>query len=107
MKDYIDTFKDWVVDLGDKHGVDPVLIFFLYLISKVCLVICIGWTINNIRLKKPFSLSLLLAAVAFCIPYTYLIIVGRNMPAWIYVLVALIFIWGAYSIRKTISAKTK
>jgi len=105
VKDFIDTFKDWVVDLGDKHGVDPVLIFFLYLISKVCLIVCLGWTVNNIRLKKPFTMQLLLAGVSFCIPYSYLIIVGRNIPLWIYLIIAVVFTLGAYSIWKKVSTK--
>ncbi len=105
MKDFIDTFKDWVVDLGDKHGVDPVLIFFLYLFSKVGLFSFLGWAINNIRRKKSFGLPLMLAGAAFCIPYTYLIIVGRNISTWVYVLIAMVFVLGVYSTWRKVSAK--
>ncbi|PJJ80033.1 hypothetical protein [Mucilaginibacter auburnensis] len=105
MKDFIDTFKDWVVDLGDKHGVDPALIFFLYLFSKVGLFSFLGWGINNIRRKRPFILPLTLAGVAFCIPYTYLIIAGRNIPVWVYVIIAAVFVLGLYSIWRKISIK--
>ncbi len=105
MKDFIDTFKDWVVDLGDKHGVDPVLIFFLYLFSKVGLFSFLGWAVNNIRRKKPLGLPLMLAGAAFCIPYTYLIIVGRNIPVWVYCVIATLFLLGIYSIWKKITAK--
>ena len=105
MQDYFDTFIDWVVDLGDKHGVNPVVIFCLYLCSKVCLFSCLGWVVNNIRLKRPFQVPLLLAGIAFCIPYTYLIIVGRNIPVWVYVVIVLVFSFGAYSVWKKVSVK--
>jgi hypothetical protein len=105
MQEFFNVIKDWVVDLGDKHGVDPLVIFCLYLCSKISLFTCLGWAINNIRLKKPFVPQLLFAGISFCVPYTYVMIVGRNIAPWVYVVIGLIFVLGVYSIWKKISVK--
>jgi hypothetical protein len=105
MQEIFNVIKDWVVDLGDEHGVDPLVIFCLYLCSKVSLFTFLGWALNNIRRKKPFITQLLIAGISFCIPYTYVMIVGRNIAPWVYVVIALIFLFGVYSIWKKISVK--
>lgn len=107
MTDYIAVVKDWVVDLGDKHGVDPLLIFCLYLCSKVSLFTFLGWALNNIRLKKPFVTQLLFAGISFCIPYTYVMIVGRNIAPWVYVVIVSIFLFGVYSIWRKVTLKVE
>lgn len=107
MTDYIAIVKDWVVDLGDKHGVDPLLIFCLYLCSKVSLFTFLGWALNNIRLKKPFVTQLLFAGISFCIPYTYVMIVGRNIAPWVYVVIVSIFLFGVYSIWRKVTLKVE
>ena len=105
MQEFFNVIKDWVVDLGDEHGVDPLVIFCLYLCSKVSLFTFLGWALNNIRRKKPFITQLLIAGISFCIPYTYVMIVGRNIAPWVYVVIALIFFFGVYSIWKKITVK--
>ena len=91
--------------MGDKHSVNPLLLGSLYLCSKVSLFSFLGWVIKNMRAKKPFVYQLLFACVSFSIPYTYLIIAGRNIPVWVYILIGLIFIFGAYSIWKKVTEK--
>ena len=105
MTEYLTLFKDWVIGLGEKHEVDPLLLGSLYLISKLCFFTFLGWTVKNIRAKKPFMMPLLFASLSFSIPYLYLVIAGRNISAWVYVFIALMFIYGAFSIWKKITAK--
>ena len=97
--------KDWIIALGEKHEVDPLLLGSLYLVSKVSFVTFLGWVIRNLRLKKAFTVPLLLASVSFSIPYVYLIIAGRNIPVWVYVFIVLMFVYGGYSIWKKVTIK--
>jgi hypothetical protein len=83
MMEYVILFKDWVIALGEKHGVDPLLLGCLYLFSKLCFFSFLGWVIKNLRAKKPFVVPLLFAAMSFSIPYLYLIIAGRNISVWV------------------------
>jgi hypothetical protein len=105
MAEYFTEFKDWVISLGEKHGVDPLLLGCLYLVSKISLVFFLGWTVKNLRAKKPFTLQLLFAGISFCTPYTYIIIAGRNLPIWVYLFIGLIFVYGGFTIWKKIAAK--
>jgi hypothetical protein len=102
MADFFTLIKDWIVALGEKHDVDPLLLGCLYLVSKVSLVIFIGVVIKNLRAKKAIVLPLLLASVSFCIPYLYLVIAGRNISVWVYVFIVLVFVYSGYSIWKKI-----
>ena len=97
--------KDWVISLGEKHDVDPLLLGCLYLISKPCFVLSLGWVLKNLRAKKPIHIQLLLACISFSVPYVYLIIAGRNISIWVYLFIGLVFIYGGFSVWKKITAK--
>ena len=103
--EYLTQFKDWVISLGEKHDVDPLILGSLYFISKVSCFTLLGFVLRNIRAKKPFLTLVLCAGVCFTIPYVYIMIVGRNIPFWVYILIGLIFTYGAYSIWKKVTEK--
>ena len=105
MTDYLTLFKDWVVSLGEKHEVDPLILGSLYLFSKLCFFSFLGWTLKSYRAKKPILFPLLFASVSFSMPYLYLVIAGRNISVWVYIFIALMFIYGGYSIWKKITTK--
>ncbi len=107
MMEYIEMFKQWVITLGEKHGVDPLILGSLYLISKVCFFSTLGWVYKNIRTKKPVIFQLLLACAFFSIPYTYIMVAGHNIAWWVYVLIISIFLYGIYSLWKKIIMKPK
>lgn len=106
MTDYITIFKDWVIGLGEKHEVDPLLLGSLYLISKLCFFSFLGWVLKNLRSKKAILIPLLLACVSFSLPYLYLVIAGRNISIWVYLGIGLMFTYGGFSIWKKITAKS-
>jgi hypothetical protein len=105
MTDYITVFKDWVISLGEKHEVDPLLLGCLYLVSKLCFFTFLGWVLKNLRAKKPILFPLLFACCSFSLPYLYLVIAGRNISIWVYLFIAALFIYGAFSIWKKVTAK--
>ncbi|RYU90529.1 hypothetical protein EWM62_07690 [Mucilaginibacter terrigena] len=105
MEEYFTLFKNWVISLGEKHEVDPLILGSLYLVSKVSFFSFLGWTIKNLRAKKPIMITLLFASLSFSMPYLYLIIVGRNISVWVYLCIGLMFIYGGYSIWKKVTEK--
>lgn len=105
MTDYLTLFKDWVVNLGEKHEVDPLILGSLYLVSKLSFFSFLGWVIKNLRSKKPFLIPLLFACVSFSMPYLYLVIAGRNISVWVYILIACMFIYGGFTIWKKVTVK--
>jgi hypothetical protein len=105
MIESITFLKDWIVALGQKHEVDPLLLGSLYLVSKVCFITFLGWVIKNLRSKRTIMVPLLLASVSFSLPYLYLVIAGRNIPVWVYVFIVLMFVYGGFTIWKKIAIK--
>jgi hypothetical protein len=106
MVEYVELFKNWVIELGEKHKVNPLLIGILYLTSKVFFFFFLGWVLKNLKAKKPFYIPLLFASASFSLPYLYLVIAGRNIPVWVYLFIGCMFLYGAFSIWKKITAKS-
>jgi hypothetical protein len=105
MTHYLTLLKDWIIALGDKHDVDPLLLGCLYLVSKLSFFTFIGLTLRNLRAKRPIITLVLFAAVSFSLPYMYLIIAGRNISVWVYVFIGCMFVYGGYSIWKKVTEK--
>lgn len=101
-----ETIKEWFLSLGQKYGVNPYIFGAIYVGTIPFFFLCVGWTIKNIRRKKPFVLPLLLTGIFFISAYLYLIIVGKNIPVWVYIFIGLLVLYGVYTTVKKIRAKT-
>lgn len=102
-----EIFKEWFLGLGEKYNVNPYIFGGIYVGAIPFFFLCLAWTIKNIKNKKSFVLPLLLTGFFFISAYLYLIIVGKNIPAWVYIFVGLMIVYGIYSTIKKIKAKTK
>lgn len=97
-----EIFKEWFLSLGEKYNVNPYIFGSIYVGAIPFFFLCLGWTIKNIKNKKSFVLPALLTGFFFISAYLYLIIVGRNIPVWVYVFIALLIGYGIYSTLKKI-----
>lgn len=104
--EYWEVFKEWFLSLGDKYNVNPYIFGSIYVGAIPFFFLSLSWTIKNIRRKKPIVLPVLLSGLFFISAYLYLIIVGQNIPLWVYVFIVIMLIYGIYSSLKTIRNKT-
>jgi len=102
-----EIFKNWFLSLGEKYNVNPYIFGGIYVGAIPFFFLCLGWTIRKIRKKKSFVLPLLLTGFFFISAYLYLIIVGKNIPVWVYFFIGLMVAYGIFSTIKKIKAKTK
>jgi len=102
-----EIFKNWFLSLGEKYNVNPYIFGGIYVGAIPFFFLCLGWTIRKIRKKKSFALPLLLTGFFFISAYLYLIIVGKNIPVWVYFFIGLMIAYGIFSTIKKINAKTK
>jgi hypothetical protein len=93
------TIKEWFMGLGGQYHV--------YVGAIPFFLVSLSWTINNIRKKKSFFLSSMLTGFFFISAYLYLIIVGKHIPAWVYIFLAMMICYGGYSTLAKIKTKTK
>ncbi len=101
-----ETIKEWFLGLGEKYGVNPYIFGAIYVGAIPFFFLCLGWTIKNMRRKKSFVLPLLLTGFFFISAYLYLIIVGKNIPVWVYIFIGILVLYGVYTIVKKIRAGT-
>jgi len=95
--DWLLSFKDWFLGLGEVYGVNPVIFGSLYVGSIPFFTLSLGWVIKNIRQKKPIAIPILLTGVFFISAYLYLIIAGRNIPFWVYLFIMAMVAFGVIS----------
>ncbi len=105
--EWFETFKDWFLSLGDKYNVNPYVFGSIYIGAIPFFFLCLGWTIKNMRKKKSFVVPLLLTGLFFISAYLYLIVVGKNIPVWVYVFIAAMIIYGIYSTIQKIKKSTE
>ena len=101
-----ETIKHWFLSLGFFYGVNPYIFGGIYVGAIPFFLICLRWTIKNIKQKKTFVLPLLLTALFFISAYLYLIIAGKNIPVWVYIFIGIMVLYGVYSTIKKVKGKT-
>lgn len=101
----LSSLKDWFLGLGAQYGVDPIIFGAIYIGAIPFFSASVAWIIRNYRQKKSIVLPTLTAGFFFISAYLYLIIVGKNVPYWVYLFVVLLALFGAFSTVKKIKAK--
>lgn len=104
--EYWEVFKEWFLGLGGKYHVNPYIFGGIYIAAIPFFFLCLRWTIKRIKNKQAFLLPLLLTGFCFISAYLYLIIAGRNIPAWVYYFIAAMIVYSIYSTARKIKAST-
>lgn len=105
MEEFIITVKDWFLNLGEQYGVNPIIFGSIYVGAIPFFTISIAWLIKNYRLGKSIVLPVISSILFFISSYIYLAIVGENIPKWVYVLMVVLILFGAYSTYKKVKNK--
>jgi hypothetical protein len=100
-------FRNWLANLGKKYNVNPVIFGGIYLGAIPFFTFCVGWIISNLRRKKSIVLPVLAASFFFISSYLYLLIVGRNIPGWVYLVIGAMIGVGTYSTARKIRAQSR
>ena len=97
-----DSIKNWFLSLGENYGVNPLIFGAIYVGAIPLFSLSIAWLIRNYRQGKSMALPTIAALFFFVSAYIYLIFAGRNVPFWVYGIVILLVITGAYSTVKKV-----
>ncbi|MBK8710948.1 MAG: hypothetical protein IPL97_03535 [Niastella sp.] len=103
----VEAIKEWFLNLGKEYNVNLYIFGSIYIGAIPFFILCLSWTIRNIRKKKGFVLPLMLTSFFFISAYLYLIVVGRNIPVWVYIFISLAIAYGVYSSVQKIKKKLK
>ena len=102
-----EAVQNWFFSLGDDYGVNPLIFGAIYVGAIPFFSFSIGWLIRNYRLDKSVVLPAAATLFFFVSAYIYLIFAGKNVPFWVYGIVILLLIFGAYSTGKKVRTQVK
>lgn len=105
MNEFIEIAKTWFFGLGEQYGVNPIIFGSIYVGAIPFFALSIGWLVRNYRKDQSIVLPAFLATFFFISAYLYLIIAGHNVPWWVYAVVVLMILYGAYSTVRKVRRK--
>ncbi len=105
MSELIEIGRTWIVSMGIKYSVNPVVFGSIYVGAIPFFTASVAWLVRNYRKEKSIALPALSSALFFLSAYLYLIIEGENIPWWVYSVVAVTVTYGAWSVYKKVCLK--
>lgn len=100
-----DALRDWFFGLGAQYGVDPLVFGVIYVGAIPFFTASVAWLVRNARAGRSVVAPALAAGFFFVSAYLYLIVVGRNVPWWVYAFVAVLVVGGAASTVRQVRRK--
>lgn len=98
----IETIYAWFIHLGEQYNVNPFIFGSIYVGAIPFFALSVAWLVKNHKQGKSTVLPTLAAGGFFVSAYVYLLIVGENVPVWVYGVIVLLLGYGAYSSIKSI-----
>ena len=96
-----ETFTEWFLSLGDQYGVNPIIFGSIYVGAIPFFTVSVAWLVRNLRRRQSIVLPALSASFFFVSAYLYLLVVGHNIPFWVYGFIAAMIAYGVYAtVRK-------
>jgi len=100
-----EVIKEWFLSLGVKYHVNPLIFGSIYVGAIPFFFASLWWLVRNYKNRKPIVLPVLMTGFFFLSAYLYLIIVGRNIPVWVYFVIGVLVVYGAWSTIRKIRSK--
>jgi hypothetical protein len=91
----VEDVVEWLGSLGEDYGVDPLVYAILYVGSAPFFFGSLAWLIRNLRRHESAVAPAVSAAFFFSLPALYVIVAGRDLPAWVYLVLAVLAAIGA------------
>lgn len=101
----IETVYAWFIHLGEQYNVNPFIFGSIYVGAIPFFALSVTWLVRNHKQGKSIVLPVLASGSCFVSAYVYLILVGKNVPLWVYGAIVLLLVYGAYSSIKSIRKK--
>jgi thiol:disulfide interchange protein len=102
----ISAIHSWFLGLGAQYGVNPYIFGSIYVGAIPFFLASIAWLIRRRTQQRSITVPALCAGTCFVSAYVYLAIVGRNIPAWVWIFIAALLIYGAWSTIRDIRRKS-
>ncbi|MEP7232781.1 MAG: hypothetical protein ABI691_21150 [Ginsengibacter sp.] len=105
MESIWNAIKNYYITLGTNYHVDPLIFFGIHVVATPLFILTGAWLIKNYWQKKSIALPLIFSLLIFNAANIYLVIFGKNIPLWIYFIIATTTIISGYFSYKKIRKK--
>ncbi|MEO5643854.1 MAG: hypothetical protein ABIQ40_01030 [Bacteroidia bacterium] len=96
-----ESIKEYYISIGEKYEVNPVIFVGIHIIATPLFIAAVAWIVRNYKKKKSIFIPSVIAGVIFNAANIYLIISGKNIPIWIYVIIGITtLVSGYFSVKK-------
>ena len=95
----------WILGLGGEYGVNPYIFGAIYVGAIPFFLLSVGWLVRRARAGRSTLAPTLCAGLCFVSAYLYLAIAGRNIPVWVWVFLAALVAYGAWSTIRDVRRK--
>ena len=98
----LSDLNQWFLSPGAEYGVNPYIFGGIYVGAIPFFLVSIAWLVKRARAGRSTVVPTMLAGFFFVSAYIYLAIAGRNIPVWVWIFLAALIVYGAWStIRDT------
>lgn len=88
---------EWVLALGARYGVDPVVFAAIYIGAIPFFLLFSGLGVRRLRAGRSAAPWIVAAGLCFVSAYLYLAVVGHGIPVWVWALLAVLVAYGGWS----------
>jgi hypothetical protein len=99
------SLHDWFLGLGAQYGVNPYIFGAIYVGAIPFFLASIGWFVRRRRAGASVVVPTLSAGFFFVSAYLYLAIAGKNIPVWVWIFLAMLIAYGAWSTIRDVRRK--
>ncbi|GAC1310230.1 MAG: hypothetical protein NVSMB24_27060 [Mucilaginibacter sp.] len=99
--------KEYYVSIGERYHVDPVIFPAIHVIATPLFAGAVWWIIRNKKQGRSLVFPVAMSILIFNAANIYLVAKGRNIPFWIYGIVAVSTLISGYMSIKKICSKLK
>lgn len=93
----LEAINDWLLSLGAQYNVNPYVFGAIYVGAIPFFLGSIAWLVKRARAGRSTVLPTMLAGFFFVSAYLYLAIFGQDIPLWVWIFLAVLVLYGAFS----------
>ena len=98
----LEDANNWIIALGGQYNVNPYVFAAIYVGAIPFFFASIAWLVKRARAGRSTVVPTMVAGFFFVSAYLYLAIFGQDIPLWVWLFLAALILYGAWStIRDT------
>lgn len=96
MRSLWEVIIDYYSKIGISYHVNPVIFVGIHIVATPLFILSASWLVSNYRKKKDIVLPVFVTVFIFNAANIYLVIFGKNIPWYIYTILAVTTLASGY-----------